>query len=59
MFVYGVVWVSKFDIAYSIGVMTRLLFDVSFADACPASNGTPNADSPDANTNPNAATNSN
>ena len=31
MFVYGVVWVNKFDVAYALGVLTRLIFDVSFS----------------------------
>ena len=46
MLVYGFVWVNKFDMAYAIGVLTRLVFDVSFSDACPES-GLPVANSPD------------
>ena len=47
MFIYGLVWVNRFDVAYAIGVLTRLIFDVSFSDACPPGSGTPIANSPD------------
>ena len=46
MLVYGFVWVNKFDMAYAIGVLTRLVYDVTFSDACPES-GLPVANSPD------------
>ncbi len=54
MLVYGFVWVNRFDMAYAIGVLMRLIFDVSFADACNDS-GIPVANSPDSS-NPNAPT---
>ena len=47
MFIYGVVWVNRFDIAYAIGFLTWLIFDVSFSDACPSDSGIPTANSPD------------
>ena len=54
MLVYGFVWVNKFDMSYALGVLTRLIFDVSFADACNDS-GKAVANSPD-NSNPNSPT---
>ena len=57
MLVYGFVWVNKFDMAFAIGVLTRLVFDVSFSDANPES-GLPVANSPDLS-NPNSPTSEN
>ena len=54
MLIYGFVWVNRFDLAYAIGVLTRLIFDVNFGDAC-TDTGIPIANSPDSS-NPNAPT---